>query len=69
MRLTSSLVKSRAAPRTPATLAAWLASSPGELVNLVLDLQDRAGHLCQLLAVALAPGSGQALPRISGAVG
>src|ERR1022692_1859735 len=41
---------------------------PGELVNLILGLKDRTGHLRQLLAVAPAPVTLQALPCIPGLV-
>jgi hypothetical protein len=68
MLLTSSLVKSRAAPRTPATLGRLAGQLGGELMHLILGLQDRAGHLRQLLAVAPAPGAGQPLPGVPGAV-
>src|SRR5690242_20245039 len=42
--------------------AGRLASQFGrDLVNLILGLEDCASHLCQLLAVASAPGASQAL--------
>jgi hypothetical protein len=37
-------------------------------VNLILGLEDCASHLCQLLAVAPAPGASQALPGVPGTV-
>lgn len=64
MFATSSLVKSRAAPLTPTTLAASSAKLPSELVDLILGLQDFVGHPRQLLAVSLPSGPRQTLPRV-----